>query len=187
MPLKKWELLSSKDISPHKWFPIEMRTYRLPNKKIVNDFSVTTLADVAMIVPITKEKKVVLVKQFKPGINEIQLEFPAGRTEVHHKNLKETAMHELEEETGIKTETSKLHYFACLNGFPTKGSERIFYYFASDLTFNSKQNLDQLEAIEIVQLNFKEMDKQIYSGKIWAATTISGWELAKKHFPKELA
>jgi hypothetical protein len=99
----KWKLLSSKDVSPNKWFPIEMRVYQLPNGKIVDDFSVTTLADVAMIVPITKNGEIVLVRQFKPGFGDVILEFPAGRLERSHINIEQTAIHELEEETGIKT------------------------------------------------------------------------------------
>src|SRR3989339_265348 len=176
----KWKLLSKKDISPHKWFPIEMRTYSLPNGNILDDFSVTTLADVSMIVPVTKEKKVVLVNQYKPGVDEVVLEFPAGRMEPHHKDFLELAKHELEEEIGIKVKTNQLKHFATLSGFTTKGSERVWFYFAKDLEFNSKQNLDSNEEIEIVLLNFEEMDEYIYNGKIWTSQTIAGWMLAKK-------
>ncbi len=34
MTPKKWTLLSKKDASPHKWFPVEIRTYQLPNQFI---------------------------------------------------------------------------------------------------------------------------------------------------------
>ena len=185
MSLKKWKLLSKKDVSPHKWLPVEMRSYQLPNGKRVEDFSVTTLTDVSMIVPITKERKVILVNQFKPGVDEVILEFPAGRMESRYKNFLELAQHELEEEVGIKVEQDRLKYFATLSGFTTKGSEKVLFYFASGLEFNSKQRLDHSEDIEIVQLSFKDMDAYIYNGKIWAAQTIAGWELAKKHFPEE--
>ena len=120
--MKKWKLLSTKDISPHKWFPLEMRTYQLPSGKIVDDFSVTTLADVAMIVPVTKEGKVVLVKQFKPGIGDLFIQFPAGRIELEHADLLETAVHELEEETGIRVSQDSLQHFYKLNGFATKAT-----------------------------------------------------------------
>ena len=95
MALKKWKLLSKKDVSPSKWFPIEARTYELPDGRIFNDFTVTTLADVAMIIPITVDRKVVMVRQFKPGVEDIIIEFPAGRIELNHKNIQETAQHEL--------------------------------------------------------------------------------------------
>ncbi len=184
MSLKKWRLLSSKDVSPSKWFPIESRTYELPNGRIVDDFTVTTLADVAMIVPITKDKKVVLVRQFKPGVGEINLEFPAGRKEPSHANLEETAQHELEEETGIST--SNFQYFATLTPFTTKGTEKVFCYLAENVEFNSHQKFDPNEEIEVVVMTGAELEELISSNQLQAAATIACWELAKKKFPEIL-
>lgn len=184
--MKKWKLLSTKDISPHKWLPLEMRTYELPDGRIVDDFSVVTLADVVMILPITKEGKVVLVKQFKPGIGDIFIQFPAGRLESEHADLLETAVHELEEETGIKVSKDSLHCFLKFNGFPTKATEVVYMYFVKDCEFNSKQNLDQNEDIEVLQLSPQKLDEMILSGEIWCAQTIAAWEMAKKKFEQDL-
>lgn len=183
MTPKKWKLLSKKDVSPSKWFPIEERTYEMPNGKIVNDFTITTLADVSMIIPITKDKKVVLVNQYKPGIDEVLMQFPAGRIEASHMNMDETAQHELEEETGIRVKLEQLTHFAKATGFSTKATEIVYYYLAKNCEFNSQQHLDTTEAIEVVSLSFYEMDELILNNKIWCAQTIAGWELAKKKFP----
>ncbi|GIK84184.1 MAG: ADP-ribose pyrophosphatase [Patescibacteria group bacterium] len=186
MQPKKWKLLSKKDVSPSKWFPIEERTYQLPNGRIVDDFTVTTLADVAMIVPITKDKKVIIVNQYKPGVDEVIMQFPAGRIEDTHKNMDETAQHELEEETGVKVELSQLTQFARLSGFSTKATEIVFVYLAKDCEFNSQQHFDSTEDIEIVKLSFEEMDRLIEANEIWCGQTIAAWELAKKKFPAVL-
>lgn len=184
MKIKKWKLLSKKDVSPSKWFPIENRVYELPNGKIVDDFTVTTLPDVAMIVPITKDNKVVLVKQYKPGIDEVMMQFPAGRIEKEHANMDETARHELEEETGIKVELDQLNKFARFSGFSTKATEIVYAYLAFDCKFNSKQNFDPTEDIEIKNFTISEMDKLIENNTIFCAQTIACWELAKKKFPQ---
>lgn len=184
MQPKKWKLLSKKDVSPSKWFPIENRVYELPNGKIVDDFTVTTLADVAMVVPITKDKKVVLVNQYKPGVDEVIMQFAAGRIESSHRNMDETAQHELEEETGIKVELDQLTQFAKLSVASTKATELVYLYLAVDCQFNSEQNFDQTEDIEIVQLSFEEMDRMVESNEIWCAQTIACWELVKKKFPE---
>lgn len=183
MSPQKWQLMSAKDVSPSKWFPIEERTYKLPDGRIIDDFTVTTLADVAMIVPITKDKKVVLVEQFKPGADAVMMQFPAGRKEPEHKDLVETACHELEEETGIRVSQSALTYFAKLTGFPTKASEIVHMYLATEVEFNTTQRLDVTEDIAVVTIDFQAMDKFILEGIIWDSQTIAAWELAKKHFP----
>lgn len=177
---KKWTLLSTKDISPHAWFPLEMRTYKLPNGSIVDDFSVTTLSDVAMIVPITKDGKVVVVRQFKPGFGDVVIEFPAGRIEKYHKNIEETAKHELEEETGIRTEN--IEYFGVLAGFVTKATEKVHCYIARDVEFNSVQTLDVNEDIEVLTLTSEELDAMIDANEVVAAITIAAWRLAKSKF-----
>ncbi len=182
MPIQKWKLLSKKDVSPHDWFPIEMRTYELPNGRIVDDFSVTTLADVAMIIPITTDHKVVMVKQFKPGIGEVLVQFPAGRIEKSHRDITETAQRELEEEVGIRVEESQLHFLAKVHAFSTKATEIVHLFIAENCVFNSEQNFDDNEFIEIVLLSFDELDEKILNGGIWDAEAIAGWELAKKRF-----
>ena len=181
MTPQKWQLLATKDISSHKWFPLEMRTYQLPNGKVVDDFSVTTLADVAMIVAVTKEGKLVMVRQFKPGFGDVIIEFPAGRIEDTHKDLEETARHELEEETGILAEN--FEYFGTIAGFVTKGTEKIHCFFTKNAEFNSQQKFDDNEDIEVVLLTPNELDALIDSNRVQAASTIAAWRLAKiKYF-----
>lgn len=183
MPPKKWTLLATKDVSPSKWFPIESRTYQLPDGRIVDDFTVTTLADVAMIIPITTYKKVVMVRQFKPGIGEVLLQFPAGRIEPGHQDLFETAQHELEEEVGIKVERSQLSEVVKLHAFSTKATEKVFIFLATNCQFNSSQKPDENEEIEVVELTFDEVDAKIFAGEIWDGEAIAGWEMVKKRFP----
>jgi ADP-ribose pyrophosphatase len=180
MSIKKWKLLSTRDVSPHAWFPIEMRTYELPNGTVVDDFSVTTLADVAMIIPITTDNKVVLVRQFKPGLGEILVQFPAGRIERSHEDMIETAQHELEEEVGIYVEREQLQFLTKLHAFSTKATEIVHLFVATDCEFNSRQDLDKNENIEVMQVSFQEMDAMIDDGQIWDAEAIAAWELAKK-------
>lgn len=186
MSLKPWKLLSVKDVSPSKWFPIEERTYELPNGKIIDDFTVTTLADVSMIVPITTDKKVVMVRQFKPGVNDLFIQFPAGRLEAHHVSMEQLALHELEEEVGIRSQASLLHYVGKMNGFSTKATEIVYVYVAEGCSFNSAQHLDTTEQIEILTYSPEEIDSLILEGTIWAADAIAAWELSKKKFPQLL-
>ncbi len=187
MTPKKWKLLSKKDVSPSKWFPIESRTYELPDGRIVDDFTVTTLSDVAMVLPITKDRKTVWVNQFKPGIGDILIQLPAGRLEKKHTSMSEAALHELEEEVGIRADQSQLHFIAKVHAFSTKASEVVHLFLAENCEFNSQQNLDANEDIEILELSFSEVEEKILNGQIWDAEAIAAWELAKKKFPEQFA
>ncbi len=185
MKIKKWQLLSKKDVSPSKWFPIELRSYKLPNGKIVDDFTITTLADVAMMVPVTPDEKIVLVKQYKPGYDDVILEFPAGRLENNHKNIEETALHELAEETGIQT--NSLEYLGVFSGLTTKATEKVYCYLVENAIFNSQQHLDENEDIEVMVYNFAEIEALIEKNQINASVTVACWDLVKRKYQNKFA
>jgi 8-oxo-dGTP pyrophosphatase MutT (NUDIX family) len=187
MSLQKWTLLSSKDVSPNKWFPIESRTYKLPNGQIVEDFTVAKLGNAAMIIPITTNGKVVLIRQFKPGADEVVMQFPAGRIEETHNGIDETALHELEEETGIKIDKTQLHQFPKMIVASSKNTESVFFFLAENCEFNSQQKLDENEEIEIFKLSFSEIDSKILNREIWCVQTAAAWLLAKQKFPEKFS
>lgn len=183
MPLKPWRLIAKKDVSIGKWLPVEQRTYELPNGRVVDDFTVVTLPDVAMIVPLTTDKKVILIKQFKPGASEIVIQFPAGRKDATHQSMQEVARHELQEETGVEVQESALHYLGKFNGFTTKGSEYVHIFFVHDVIISGAQNLDETEEIEVMAVDIADLEKMIDEGEIVCAQTVAAWDLAKRHFP----
>lgn len=76
----KWKVLQSTDISPSKWFPITKEIVELPNGQQM-EYYTSHLRNVAMLVVITKNHELVFVKQYKHGIGEVCIEFPAGRVE----------------------------------------------------------------------------------------------------------
>ena len=78
MAMKKWKLIEETDVSPSKWFPIKKHKVELPNGTIIDDYFITTLGNVGMILPITKDNKIVLVKQYKHGVKDVLIELPAG-------------------------------------------------------------------------------------------------------------
>jgi ADP-ribose pyrophosphatase len=180
--IKPWKLLSKKDVSVGKWFPLEERTYELANGKIIDDFTVTTLPDVAMIVPFMKDGTIAMCRQYKPGAAQVILEFPAGRIEAHHKNLEETARAELKEETGMAMED--FHFFGETVTFPTKGSERINNYYVLDAVVNSEQDFDDNEEIEVVFLTPDEIEQKIKSEEINTSPTMSAWLQLKLRHPE---
>jgi ADP-ribose pyrophosphatase len=180
--IQKWQLLSEKDVSPSIWFPIKSRTYKMPNGKVVEDFTITTLGDVVMIIPITDEGKIVMVRQYKPGADQITIEFPAGRKEDKHESFLDAAKHELMEETGI--EAGKMAQFVKLSGFPTKGTEMIYGYIAEDLKFTGKQDFDETENIEVVQFTVAEVDSMVETQEVMPVSSVAMWYTAKRKFPQ---
>src|SRR5947209_2135944 len=75
--IQPWTLLSSEMAFDHRWYKLRRDTVKLPNGRIVDDYFVSQRPNVAIAVPLTTENNVVLVRQYKHGVQAITLEFPA--------------------------------------------------------------------------------------------------------------
>ena len=170
--IKKWTILDEEDVSPSKWFPVLRHQVRLSNSKIVDDFFTAPFSNVAMILPITTENEFVFVRQYRHGAGEILIELPAGFQQAN-KTVEETAVAELEEETGIKTSLDNLISLGRIANNPAKTKHFTFGFIAKNLTFNSKQALDSTEDIELVKVLPKKVLSMISSGEIWVGDSVS--------------
>jgi ADP-ribose pyrophosphatase len=180
--IKKWTILDEEDVSPSKWFPVRRHTIRLSNDQVIDDFFTAPFGNVAMILPLTKEKEIVFVRQYKHGAGEIFLELPAGFQQTG-KTIEESALAELEEETGIRTSLENLVSLGKIVNNPTKTNHTTFGFLASDLTFNSKQAFDSTEDIELAMFSPKEVLNMIGSGEIYVGDTVAFIMKAHLQFP----
>ncbi len=97
----KWEILDSKYLLRRKWMDVREDRVRLPNGVIIDEFHVLEYPDWVCIVPVTDEGQLVMVEQYRHGIQRICLEFPAGVVETGE-DVVATACRELLEETGYE-------------------------------------------------------------------------------------
>jgi 8-oxo-dGTP pyrophosphatase MutT (NUDIX family) len=178
--LKKWQVLEEKDVSPSKWFPLYVHRVRLPNGKIIDDYFVSKLGDVAMVVAITKKKEIVFVKQYKHGVQDIILELPAGR--IGKNKPEDSARKELREEVGIRAEN--MIPLGQIYVAPSKDSAKTYGFLVENAEITEKQKLDFTEDIEIVLVPIRKLDKMIKSGEIKAADTLALLSIARTKYPR---
>lgn len=165
-----WKVLSTENVSPSKWFPLKKDLVILPNGNEVEYFR-STLADVAMVLPITKDNQLIFVKQYKHGIGEVTLEFPAGRIEPSQRT-KEASVRELREETGIVVAEDQLVALTELWTEPSKSSVRVHCFLTKDVEITTEQSLEETEQIQLVKVPLSELDTLIKRGQIHASDTL---------------
>ncbi|MCW3072667.1 MAG: hydrolase [Bacteroidetes bacterium] len=174
--IKKWELLSEEEISPSKWFPLFRHTVKLPGGHIMDDYFISKLGDVSMVVPVTENDEFIFVRQYKHGIREITLEFPAGIVEEGQTPLC-AAYAELEQETGAAADNIVL--LGELKTLPSKNFSTLYGYVAKRAKIIKPQKPDVSEEIEVVMLTAKEVEEKIISGEINCSDTIALYTLYK--------
>lgn len=181
--MEKWKIIKETDVSPSKWFPVMQHTVELPNGTIIDDYFISPMGKVAMVLPITKDNEIILVKQYKHALGEILVELPAGFQQ-KNKTLEESALAELEEEVGIRTTLENLVFLGKAANNPTKTTHVTHYYLAKDLEFNARQNFDVTEEIELVKVTPQKAVSMVESGEIWVADSIAAIMLAKLKYPE---
>lgn len=129
------------------------------------------------IVCVDKDKKVILVKQYRKAVSEVLLEIPAGKIEGREQPFY-CALRELKEETGIiPEELIFLGEFYLSAGF---SSEKMYLYFCN-VKEEGLQNLDEDEDIEIERIDFDKLVNMVNENEIPDAKTCIGVLLSKNY------
>lgn len=110
--------------------------------------------DGVMILPITKEGEVVILKQFRPAINDYIYELPAGIID-EGETIEEAAKRELYEETGLNS----LSYEVILKpsyssvGMSDETTAVVKMLVEGEIT---NKNIEEEEEIEILKIKLKD-------------------------------
>jgi 8-oxo-dGTP pyrophosphatase MutT (NUDIX family) len=174
---KRWKRVSSAMALDEKWFRVRKDVVELPNGKIMYDYFLWLSGDVAMVVPVTADGEMILVRQYKYGADEMLVEFPAGYVE-KGEEPEIGAIRELEEETGYSAE--KLELLAEFSSSPTKSDGRTFIYLARDAVRNRETNPDISEDIEILVKPIDEVEKMIEKREVKVSDSVAAFFLAIK-------
>lgn len=146
-------------------------TMRLPNGEIEEWDYIEHRMGAAAVVAVPEPGKVLMVHQYRPALERMTLEIPAGSRDSVTEDTKVCAARELEEETGYRA--GKLTKLLSLKTTVAFCNEFIDVYLAEELT-KTQQHLDAGEEIEIEVFSIEELTKRIYAGEIQDSKTIAG-------------
>ncbi len=162
--MKKWKILKSKYLLKNPWINVRQDKCQLPNGKVIDKFFVLERPDWVLIFPVTKNKEVILVKQYKHGIGKIILELPAGGIDKTDSSPLAAAKRELKEETGYSGGTWSQE--GEWTHEPSGQTNKIIFYIAEDIKEKFKQSFDATEDIEVIKVPLKNIRRMISKGEI---------------------
>lgn len=123
-----------------------------------------------VILPITPDGEIILVKQYRYAVERTLLELPAGKLE-KGEDPREAAMRELEEETGCRA--NSIRDFGNLIPVGAYTTEIMHGFVCDDMIDTKEQKLDEDEFIEIVRLPIEKVRDMIMSGEIQDGKTVA--------------
>ena len=163
MTVKPWKLVSSKIEKSFRIFDLRIDRAVSPRTGKEHEFYVFESNEWVNIIPVTRKKEVVLIKQYRHGVSDIVLEIPGGIVEEGDTPL-DAAIRELKEETGYSP--SEMVYLGMVHANPAFLNNKCFSYLALDCFPDGPQNLDDKEDIEIILKPLDEIPDLVRNGEI---------------------
>ncbi|WP_047980099.1 NUDIX domain-containing protein [Ornithinibacillus contaminans] len=168
--MKKFEekTINTEMIYKGKVVTLQVDDVRLSNGKTSKRELVKHPGAVA-ILAITNENKIVLVEQYRKPLEKSIIELPAGKLE-HGEDPAQTAVRELEEETGYTT--NNLTLLTSFYTSPGFADELMHIYIARDLIkLEQPPAMDADEFVEIMEVSLEEAKQLVQSQRIHDAKT----------------
>lgn len=161
--MQSWKRIDPTIVTKIDYHNVVVKTFELPNGEITT--RATFLGEgrrAAGVVAITKDNKVVVAKQFRPGPEKIMYEIPGGWVD-DGEEPEVAARRELLEETGYSaSEVTPLGIFgrdSAING-------SWYYYLATGCERTHDQSLDSDEFVDIELVTIDDFLKNAKSGNM---------------------
>ena len=170
--IKPWKRIRSQPAQSFRVFSIRTDTTVSPRTGIEHDFYVIETRDWINVIPLTIDRQVVMIRQYRHGSREVTLEIPGGLVDPGD-TPKRAAVRELLEETGYRAR--RWLKIGVVNPNPALFNNRCYTFLAQDINKVSDPMPDQTEDIETVLIPLKKIPGLILRGEIDHAMVVTAF------------
>lgn len=177
----KWKMLSSKYIFQDRWFQARADSCEFPDGRIIDPYYIVELPDWCNTIVVTKDERILLVRQYRYPVDQITFELPGGIIEKNEKPL-EAAKREMEEETGYTSDD--IEFLLKLAPNPAINNNTAYFFLARNAVPTDAKNLDLFEDLDTVSFSKEEiwqllrenkMQHGVQIGPLYEALIKLGW------------
>jgi 8-oxo-dGTP pyrophosphatase MutT (NUDIX family) len=166
----RWEKLGDSLIASTRIFELRSQKYRHPVRDTTRDFVVINSRDWVNVVALTPDNHLVLVRQFRFGIDTFSLEVPGGIIEAGEDPVA-AGLRELQEETGYVGKSARL--LGSVNPNPAIQNNRCHLVFVESAEPTAHSAWDHDEEIEVSTAPVEEVFAWARTGKITHALVLN--------------
>ncbi len=158
-----WRQLDDRLLTKTRVFDLRVQRLQPPNGGPEDDYYYIAARNWVNIIPITTSGEVVLVEQFRHGINQQSLETPGGIID-DDDDPEKTAVRELEEETGYVPQ--KVLALGVLRPNPALINNTCHVFAGIGCEPRGVQNLEPSEDITVTRVPLESLPGLIHRGEI---------------------
>jgi 8-oxo-dGTP pyrophosphatase MutT (NUDIX family) len=168
--VRPWERVSSKDGPDLIVFRSRFDRMTHPKTGEELDRLVLKSTDWVNVVALTSDQRLIVVRQYRFGTEEITTEVPGGMIDAGEGH-EESARRELLEETGYVSDNWT--YLGNVDPNPAVQTNQMHHWLARDCRLEAEQELDAGEDIEVATLSEDELRGAVSSGEIRHALVLT--------------
>lgn len=162
--LENWKVLSSNYINKSPWGTLREDHVQLPNGAEISNYYVHEYPNWINVIAITRDKKFIMVRQYRHGLQTIKYELAAGVCDETDKNPLESAKRELLEETGYGN--GNWEEFTVISANPGTHTNLCYCFLATDVEKIDEQHLEDTEDLDVVFLEESEVLELLLNDEI---------------------
>ena len=157
------------------YFNLRSDRLRLPDGSVKDPYYVLERPDAAIIFPLTADGEVVLVRQYRPPLELMELGLPAGLVE-GGEEPEAAARRELSEETGYSG--GEWEPLGSLASSPSLKDNWAYLFLARGVEETAAPDPDEHEMVEVERVSLGEMLGLVQNGRIVSSTGVAAVMLA---------
>jgi len=177
-----WERLESERLLETPYFALRSDRLRLPGGAVKDPYYVVERPDAAIIFPLTGEGEAVLVRQYRPPLERMELGLPAGLVE-EGERPEAAARRELLEETGYSG--GEWEPLGALASSPSLKDNWAYLFLARGVEEMAPPDPDEHELVETVRVPVGELLGLIRAGEIVSSSGVAAVMLALERLREE--
>lgn len=166
---ERWRLISERMLVKDPWLTVYENTYQLPDGSELEAFHALEERSGVIIVALTEQREILLVQQYRPGVDTLVYELPAGFLEQDETDALERAKTELREETGYSA--AQWHDLGILHDMPSRMRKTTFCFLALNARKAAEQDQDSTEFVRYELAPIQSVQQMITAGRITSAVT----------------
>lgn len=178
---RRWRRLGARSVAATRIFTVESVDYQHPARPEPRDFFIVKAPDWVNVVALTPDRQLVLVRQFRFGIDDFSLEIPGGVIDAGEDPVA-AGLRELREESGYTGVNARL--LGSVHPNPAMQSNRCHLVLVENAKRTEALEWDRDEEFEILTRPVDEVYALAQAGKITHSLVLDALLLFAPHWEK---